>query len=60
MINLLTSLGSAAAGITGSAIIVAIILVWAIGMLLVIPTVAVITWTVKKVWYHNNHYNRYR
>ena len=51
MINLLTSLGSAAAGVTFSAVIVVIILAWAIGMLFIIPTVAVITWTVKKVWY---------
>ena len=60
MINLLTSLGSAAAGVTFSAVIVVIILAWAIGMLFIIPTVAVITWTVKKVWYHNNNRNRFR
>ena len=60
MINLLTSLGSAAAGVTFSAVIIVIILAWAIGMLFLIPTVAVITWTVKKVWYHNNNRNRFR
>ena len=60
MINLLTSLGSAAAGVTFSAVIVVIILAWAIGMLFIIPTVAVITWTVKKVWYHNNNRNRFK
>ena len=60
MINLLTSLGSAAAGVTFSAVIIVIILAWAIGMLFIIPTVAVITWTVKKVWYHNNNRNRFK
>lgn len=63
MISLLTSLGStigAAAGTTLSALIIVIILAWAIGMLFIIPTVAVITWTVKKVWYHNNNRNRFR
>lgn len=60
MINLLTSLESAAAGVTFSAVIIVIILAWAIGMLFIIPTVAVITWTVKKVWYHNNNRNRFR
>ena len=60
MINLLTSLESAAAGVTFSAVIIVIILAWAIGMLFIIPTVAVITWTVKKVWYHNNNRNRFK
>ena len=60
MINLLTSLGTAAAGVTFSAVIIVIILAWAIGMLFIIPTVAVITWTVKKVWYSGNNRNRFR
>ena len=57
---------SQAAGTAITGIIAILILAWCISMLFVIPTVAVITWVVKKVWYHkgrnnnNQNYIKYR
>lgn len=58
MIEFLTMSGSAlsdaigaAAGTAIGGILIIIAIIWGISMLVLIPTVAVITWVVKRVWY---------
>ena len=41
----------AAAGTAIGGILIIIAIIWGISMLVLIPTVAVITWVVKRVWY---------
>lgn len=40
---------AAGAGIT--AIIIVLLFIWAIGIVFLMATTAIVTWTVKKVWY---------
>ena len=58
MIEFLTMSGSAlsdaigaVAGTAVGGIIIIIAIIWGISMLVLRPTVAVITWVVKRVWY---------